>query len=189
MSDTSVAQGIPRTPIERLLGPFQRFTESETSGGIALMAATIVALIWANSPFWESYQRVWEENLRIGVGEWELVMSLHHFINDALMAVFFFLVGLEIKRELLVGELSSLRAAALPIAAAFGGMIVPAAIYAAFNFGGEGAAGWGIPMATDIAFALGVLALIGSRVPLGLRVFLAALAIVDDIGAVLVIAF
>jgi Na+:H+ antiporter, NhaA family len=188
MPHSTVTPLAPPSPIERLLGPFYRFTHAETSGGIVLMIAAIIALAWANSPYGESYHHVWETPLRLGLGTWELELTLHHFINDALMAVFFFLVGLEIKREMLVGELSSLRAAALPIAAAVGGMIVPALIYVAVNAGGPGAEGWGIPMATDIAFALGVLALMGSRIPVGLKVFLAALAIADDLGAVLVIA-
>ena len=179
---------LPPRPIERILSPFHRFMHAESSGGIVLLLAAVVALVWANSPWWESYHRFWGSYLRVGVGGWEFRMSLHHFINDALMAVFFFLVGLEIKREMLVGELASMRAAALPFAAALGGMVVPAAAYIAFNPGGPGAAGWGIPMATDIAFALGILALMGPRIPLGLKVFLAALAIVDDLGAVMVIA-
>jgi len=154
-----------------------------------LLICTVVALAWANSPWAGSYHRLWEIPLTVGVGSRVLTLSLHHWINDGLMAVFFFLVGLEIKREMLVGELASLRHAALPIAGAIGGMLLPAAIYAAFNATGPGAAGWGIPMATDIAFAVGVLALLGPRVPLSLKVFLVALAIVDDIGAVMVIAF
>ena len=154
-----------------------------------LLICTALALAWANSPWWESYHRLWETPITVGAGARVLTLSLHHWINDGLMAVFFFLVGLEIKREMLVGELASARQAALPIAGAIGGMLVPAAIYAAFNATGTGAAGWGIPMATDIAFAIGVLALLGPRVPLALKVFLVALAIVDDIGAVLVIAF
>ena len=154
-----------------------------------LLICTVVALAWANSPWAESYHALWEIPVTVGVGAHVLTLSLHHWINDGLMAVFFFLVGLEIKREMLVGELASRRHAALPIAGALGGMLVPAAIYAAFNATGPGAAGWGIPMATDIAFAIGVLALLGPRVPLPLKVFLVALAIVDDIGAVLVIAF
>ncbi len=153
-----------------------------------LLVCTAFALAWANSPWAASYHHIWELEVAIDAGPLAFRSTLHHLINDGLMAVFFFLVGLEIKREVLIGELASLRQAALPAAAALGGMVVPAAIYAALNSGGSGSAGWGIPMATDIAFALGVLALLGDRVPAGLKVFLAALAIVDDIGAVLVIA-
>jgi Na+:H+ antiporter, NhaA family len=178
----------PATPIERFMRPFQRFAHTESSGGIVLLLATIVALAWANSPWWESYHHLWETPMQLSFGGVDLEMSLHHFINDGLMVIFFFMVGLEIKREMLVGELATPRAAALPIAAAVGGMVFPALFYVFLNRGGVGSAGWGIPMATDIAFALGILALMGPRVPLGLKVFLAALAIVDDLGAVLVIA-
>ncbi|HEX2091090.1 MAG TPA: Na+/H+ antiporter NhaA [Longimicrobiaceae bacterium] len=177
-----------RTPIQRILSPFQRFAQTESSGGIVLIVCTAVALFWANSPWAASYHHLWETELALDFGGQRMALSLHHFINNGLMAVFFFLVGLEIKREVLVGELASARRAALPIAAALGGMVVPALIYAALNAGGPGARGWGIPMATDIAFALGVLALLGPRAPLSLKVFLAALAIADDLGAVLVIA-
>jgi NhaA family Na+:H+ antiporter len=155
---------------------------------MALLASAVVALSWANSTWADSYFSLWESGVSIGPAAAPLTRTLHHWINDGLMAVFFLLVGLEIKRELLVGELASLRQAALPIAAAIGGMIVPAAMYAVLNVGGDGMAGWGIPMATDIAFALGVLALLGPRIPIGLKVFLAAFAIADDMGAVLVIA-
>ena len=185
---TLAAMPAPARVVRRVLDTFGQFTQAASGGGIALLAATAIALAWANSPWAASYHHLWETPVTIGAPGFGLTESLHHWINDGLMAVFFFLVGLEIKRELLVGELSSARQAALPIAAAVGGMVVPAAIYAAINAGGPGAAGWGIPMATDIAFALGVLALLGDRVPLGLKVFLAALAIVDDLGAVLVIA-
>jgi Na+:H+ antiporter, NhaA family len=178
----------PPTPIQRILSPFARFIHTESSGGMVLIGATLTALVWANSPLAESYHHLWETPVSVGFGEFALTYSLHHWINDALMAVFFFMVGLEIKREILVGELASLKRAALPIAAAIGGMVVPALLYTAVNAGGPGARGWGIPMATDIAFALGVLMLLGPRTPLALKVFLAALAIVDDIGAVLVIA-
>ena len=181
--------GAPSPLIDRVLRPFQRFARIESSGGIVLLVCTALALGWANSPWADSYHHLWEIPLTLGFSGRGLTLSLHHWINDGLMAVFFFLVGLEIKREMLVGELATPRQAALPIAGALGGMIVPAGIYAVMNAGTEGAPGWGIPMATDIAFALGVVALLGSRVPLGLKVFLAALAIVDDIGAVLVIAF
>jgi len=176
------------TPIQRVLSPFARFVQTESAGGIVLIAATLVAILWANSPWGHAYEHLWETQVTIGAGAYALSYPLHYWINDGLMAVFFFLVGLEIKREFLVGELASLKRAALPIAAALGGMVVPAIIYASLNLGSRGERGWGIPMATDIAFALGVLALLGPRIPLSLKVFLAALAIVDDLGAVLVIA-
>ena len=153
-----------------------------------LLVATAIALVWANSQWADAYHHIWETPLQIGIGGWRAEWSAHHFINDGLMAVFFFVVGLEIKREMVAGELKSVRTAALPMVAALGGMVVPAAIYAVMNRGGPGMSGWGVPMATDIAFALGILALLGNRVPIGLKVFLAALAIVDDIGAILVIA-
>src|SRR5882724_10532719 len=177
------------TPIQRLVRPFQEFADLEASGGLLLIGCMVAALIWANSPFAGSYFHFWHTDLTFGHIGGLLAKPLHFWINDGLMALFFLLVGLEIKREILVGELASFQRAVLPIAAALGGMIVPAAFYLLFNHGGPGAAGWGIPMATDIAFALGVLALLGSRVPTSLKVFLAALAIADDIGAVLVIAF
>jgi NhaA family Na+:H+ antiporter len=176
------------TPIEKLTYPIQEFLHKEASGGILLIICTVIALIWANSPFADSYFHLWHTYLSINIGEIGLNYSLHHWINDGLMVIFFFVVGLEIKRELLVGELSSPKKAALPIAAALGGMIFPALIYFIFNSGTEGASGWGIPMATDIAFVVGILALLGKRVPLTLKIFILALAIVDDIGAVLVIA-
>jgi NhaA family Na+:H+ antiporter len=175
-------------PVERIVRPFQDFAHKQSSGGILLIAATLVALVWANSPWGESYAALWHTKLTVGLGEYSLSKDLTHWINDGLMAVFFLVVGLEIKREVLVGELSSVRGAALPVAAALGGAVVPALIYLAINAGTEGSAGWGIPMATDIAFALGVLALLGEKAPVALKVFLTALAIVDDIVAVLVIA-
>ncbi len=179
---------IPRLALDRVLRPFQQFVETGAIGGIILLATTVVALLWANSPWAASYEHLWAQRVVIGPAGTPLEMTLHQWINDALMAVFFLLVGLEIKRELVVGELASPRQAALPILAALGGMVVPALLYAAFNAGGPGAAGWGVPMATDIAFALGVITLLGPRVPVGLKVFLTALAIVDDLGAILVIA-
>lgn len=167
---------------------FAEFFQTEALGGIVLVLCVIVAVIWANSAQAQSYFEIWNSRGTLSFGEFRIDKPILLWINDGLMAVFFLVVGLEIKRELLVGELSDARHAALPIAAAIGGMAVPAAIYIAFNAGGPGARGWGVPMATDIAFSLGVLALLGSRIPTGLKVFLAALAIVDDIGAVLVIA-
>jgi len=166
---------------------FQRFFRTETLGGLVLLGFGLAALAIANSQFSEAYNHLWEIPLTVGIAPHELSMSLHEWINDGLMAVFFLLVGLEIKRELLAGELSSVRQAALPIACAIGGMVVPALIYLVFNFGGMGAHGWGIPMATDIAFALGALNLIAPRAPIGAKVLLTALAIVDDMGSVLVI--
>jgi NhaA family Na+:H+ antiporter len=174
--------------VARALRPFQRFARTESAGGVVLLACAALALAWANSPWAENYFHLWETRIGVRVAGRALDLSLHHWINDGLMAVFFFVVGLEIKREMLVGELSSARQAALPIAGALGGMLVPALIYATLNVGGPGSAGWGIPMATDIAFALGVLALLGPGVPVALKVFLTALAIADDIGAVVVIA-
>jgi NhaA family Na+:H+ antiporter len=176
-------------PVERIVRPFQEFAERQSSGGVLLIIATVVALVWANSPWGESYVSLWSSELTVGLGDLSLSKDLTLWINDGLMAVFFLVVGLEIKREILVGELSSPKNAALPIAAAIGGAAIPAVIYIALNAGTEGAAGWGVPMATDIAFALGVLALLGERVPVALKVFLTALAIVDDLVAVLVIAF
>ena len=168
--------------------PFQAFAERESSGGILLLAATAVALGWANSPWADSYAALWHTPVTVGFAGLTFSRELLFWVNDALMAVFFLVVGLEIKRQLLVGELASPRRAALPIIAAAGGVLVPALIYASLNAGGPGGRGWGIPMATDIAFAIGIMALLGSRVPLGLKVFLTALAIADDIAAVLVIA-
>lgn len=175
-------------PIVRLLSPVQQFSHQEAAGGILLLIAAIAALALANSPLYHAYHEVWETHLVIGLRDFLLDKSLHFWINDALMAVFFFVVGLEIKRSLLLGELASVRRAALPIVAAIGGMVVPAAVYLLLNNEGEAARGWGIPMSTDIAFSLGVLALLGARAPLSLKVFLTAFAIVDDIGAITVIA-
>ncbi|HRA31736.1 MAG TPA: Na+/H+ antiporter NhaA, partial [Thermomicrobiales bacterium] len=180
------ASATPR--IDRVLAPFRAFTGTAAAGGILLFVATVVALIWANSPWRDSYADLWATKLSIQVGGYGLEKTLTHWINDGLMVVFFFVVGLEIKREILVGELASPQQAAFPIVAAAGGAIVPAAIYLAFNIGTDASRGWGVPMATDIAFALGVLAVLGSRVPIGLKVFVTALAIVDDLIAVLVIA-
>ncbi|MBK7832025.1 MAG: Na+/H+ antiporter NhaA [Gemmatimonadetes bacterium] len=175
--------------VGRVLQPFQEFARIGSLGGVVLLMTTAVALVWSNSAWGDSYFHLWETPVAIGGADAPLTLSLHHWINDALMVVFFLFVGLEIKREVLVGELASPKQAALPIVAALGGMVVPALLYVLVNRSGPGSVGWGIPMATDIAFALGILALLGSRVPIGLKVFLAALAIVDDLGAVLVIAF
>ncbi len=175
-------------PIVRILRPFQLFLENDTSIGILLLAATVLALVFANSALAPLYNGFWHLPVSLTLGPWSITHDLHFWVNDLLMAIFFFVVGLEIKREILVGELASPRQAALPIVAALGGVVVPALFYIMLNVGGPGASGWGIPMATDIAFALGAMALLGSRVPVTLKVFLTALAIVDDIAAVLVIA-
>jgi NhaA family Na+:H+ antiporter len=176
-------------PIDFIYRPLEQFAHEETSGGIVLLLAALAALLWANSPWADAYLYLWHTHLTIGVGAFSLSKPLELWVNDGLMAIFFFVVGLEIKREFLLGELSSTNRAVLPIAAALGGMIVPAAIYGAINLGKPEISGWGVPMATDIAFALGIVSLLGKRVPASLKVFLAALAIVDDLGAVLVIAF
>ncbi|RUA24128.1 MAG: hypothetical protein DSY73_04655, partial [Actinobacteria bacterium] len=170
------------------------FLGIEAAGGILLMIATGVALFWANSPASAGYFDLWDAEINLGIGDLFVLehngrpLSLGQFVNDVLMVLFFFVIGLEIKRELVTGELRRFRAALLPAAAALGGMIVPAAIYMAMNGSGEASAGWGIPMATDIAFAVGVVSLLGNRVPAALKVFLLTLAIIDDIGAILVIA-
>lgn len=174
--------------LRRLLAPVQAFLDIQAASGIALVVVTAVALIWANSRWADSYHALWHLPIGLGLGEWSFVQPLHFWVNDVLMTIFFFVVGLEIRREMHGGELSDLRRASLPLAAALGGMLLPAAIYAALNHGGPGAGGWGVPMATDIAFAVGVLALLGERVPPALRILLLALAVIDDIGAILVIA-
>lgn len=173
---------------DRVLTPIEEFIHRQTTSGILLMLCAVTALFIANSQWADAYHHILEAPFNVGMGQWELSMTIHHWINDGLMALFFFVVGLELKRELLVGELSNFKAALLPIIAAIGGMVVPALIYIAFNPSGHAFDGWGVPMATDIAFALGVLALLGKRVPTALLGFLVALAIVDDLGAVLVIA-
>ncbi len=176
-------------PIDRILAPFRAFTDGSASGGVLLIVATLVALVWVNSPWAAAYDGLWHTDLELRLAGFDFTRDLHFWVNDALMALFFLVIGLEIKRELLVGELGSPRRAALPVAAAVGGAVVPALIYLAIvGPSAPAARGWGVPMATDIAFSLGVLALLGRRAPLGLRVFLTALAIVDDLLAVLVIA-
>ena len=176
-------------PIEQVLRPFQEFFRVEASSGIMLLAATVIALIWANSPWGQAYIALWETKFSVLLGDFGVSKDLLHWINDGLMAVFFFMVGLEIKREVLAGELSTLKKASLPIVAAVGGMMVPALVYVLINYNNpEYLSGWGIPMATDIAFALGIMSLMGSRVPTAAKIFLTALAIADDLGAILIIA-
>lgn len=177
-------------PIDKFTLPIQNFIHKEKSGGIILGISVLAALFLANSIWSDEYFHFLENKLGFQFNDVSfLKYSLHHWINDGLMSIFFFVVGLELKREIVAGELSNPRKALLPIGAALGGMLVPAIIYIAFNPAGEASNGWGIPMATDIAFALGVLHLLGKRIPLSLKIFLTALAIVDDLGAVLVIAF
>ncbi len=171
----------------RVISPFQAFAQSGSAGGILLILAALAAFIWANSPWAENYTSLLGEYLSLNLGSWSLNLSLAHWVNDGLMAIFFLMVGLELKRELVTGQLSRPRQAALGVAAALGGMVIPALIYVFINRGGEGMEGWAIPMATDIAFALAAISVLGSRIPLGLKVFLTALAIVDDLGAVVVI--
>jgi NhaA family Na+:H+ antiporter len=187
-SRTNRASAAITATLPRIVQPLQEFLNTEAAGGVLLLAATVAALVWVNAPFGGTYEDFWGTHLSIDLDVIHLDESIRTWVNDALMAVFFFVVGLEIKRELLRGELAERRKAALPVAAALGGMVAPALIFLAFNAGGDGRDGWGIPMATDIAFAVGVMALLGSRVPLSLKVFLLALAIVDDIGAIVIIA-
>jgi NhaA family Na+:H+ antiporter len=179
---------IPVEPIDRFAGPLARFMHVEAAGGAVLLGATFIAVAVANSPLADSFEAFWKIPLQIGVGDFVVNHSLRHWVNDGLMAIFFFVVGLEVKRELAVGELQDPQRAALPAVAAIGGMVVPAAIFIAMTAGTAAAPGWGIPMATDIAFVVGCLALLGSRCPPSLRVLLLSLAIVDDLGAILVIA-
>jgi Na+:H+ antiporter, NhaA family len=178
----------PRAVVTKLLTPVQEFIRTESASGVLLIAAAALAFAWANSPWAATYFTVLDIPFGVGFGAWSLEKPLLLWVNDLLMAGFFFVIGLEIKREVLVGELAGWQRASLPAAGALGGMLVPALIYVAFNPGEPAIRGWGVPMATDIAFALGVLALLGQRVPLSIKVFLLALAIVDDLGAVLVIA-
>lgn len=179
-SDRFLARSVAR--------PLNRFLHIEAASGILLVGAAVVALVWANSPWSASYEDLWTTVLSIDLGGYVIAEDIRHWINDGLMAIFFFVLGLEIKQELTNGQLASLRNAAVPAAGALGGMLLPAVLYLTFNLGGAGEDGWGIPMATDVAFALGVLALLGSRVPSELKVLLLALAIVDDVGAIVVIA-
>ena len=173
---------------QRIATPFEHFIHAQTTTGLVLMFMTIVALILANSPLYEAYAHFFHMKIDFNVGSWVLSHTLHHWINDGLMAIFFFIIGLEIKREITAGELANLKVAMLPILAAIGGMVFPALIYLSINYGTPGEIGWGIPMATDIAFAISALVLLGKRVPTALVTFLVALAIVDDLGAVMVIA-
>src|SRR5215469_6206865 len=187
-TEQPISASVPNSPIEIIISPFVRFARMEAAGGIVLLASTILALIWSNSPWRDIYHHLLDTEVTVGFGKFVVTENRHHWINDGLMSLFFFLVGLEIKREFLVGELSSVRRAAFPFLAALGGLIVPAVIYVAIAQDAVFHRGWAVPISTDIAFTMGLLTILGSRIPLGLRVFVAALAIVDDIFAVAVIA-
>jgi NhaA family Na+:H+ antiporter len=178
----------PHRPVERLLAPVARFLRVESASGLILLVCTLAALAGANSPWAAPFHEFWHTHIRVGIGSWQIDLSILRCVNDGLMVIFFFVVGLEIKRELVDGELSEWRKAALPVVAAVGGMVAPALIYLMLPHPPEARAGWGIPMATDIAFVVGFLALLGPRVPSGLKILLLSLAIADDIGSVLVIA-
>jgi Na+:H+ antiporter, NhaA family len=186
--DTRTADELPEEPIERITKPLDRFLHVEAASGGVLLACTVIALVLANSSASGWFLKLWETHLSFSLGGFEMDHSLHHWINEGLMAIFFFVIGLEVKRELVVGELREIRQATLPIAAAIGGMVAPAGIYLLLQGDGAARNGWGIPMATDIAFVVGSMAVLGSRIPHGLRVLLLSLAIADDIGAILVIA-
>ena len=175
--------------IEKIMAPVDNLLQNKPVSGVLLFLAVIIAMIWMNSDYAHFYHELWDKHFKIGFDGYMIDKSFHQWINDGLMAIFFFVIGLEIKREVMAGDLSSWKKASLPAAAAVGGMVFPAVIYAIFNYGTATASGWGVPMATDIAFILGVLSLLGNRVPVSLKIFLTALAIVDDLGAVLVIAF
>lgn len=180
---------LPSVPIARIAEPLTYFLHIESASGILLLLCTLVALVLANSPLSQDFLAFWQTPLGLVLGSFEIRHSLRHWINDGLMAIFFFVMGMEVKRELVLGELRELRLAALPLAAAVGGMVVPAMLYLAFQWGEAGERGWGIPMATDIAFIVGCLAVLGQRAPHSLRILLLSLAITDDIGAILIIAF
>ena len=188
MKKYSEADVLPKERIDKVISPIVRFMHVESASGIVLVLATVLAIVLANSPLAKDFLSLWKTYAGIAIGDFTLKLSLQHWINDLLMAVFFFVIGLEVKREIVSGELSDMRRAALPIFAAIGGMIVPAGVYLMLQSGEPGMRGWGIPMATDIAFVVGVIALLGPRIPKGLRVLLLSLAIADDIGAILVIA-
>jgi NhaA family Na+:H+ antiporter len=177
-----------RLPARSIPVPVRRFLRTEAAGGLALVVAAAVAFAWANSPWYESYETLWHNAVTLRAGSFGVELDLRHLVNDGLMTLFFVVVALEIKRELVVGDLREARVAALPAIGAAGGMVVPALLYLAVNAGAPGSAGWGVPLATDIAFAAGVLALLGSRAPAALKLFLLSLAVVDDIGAIVVIA-
>lgn len=179
---------LPDRPIQRLQRPFAAFLHVESASGVFLLICTAVALIAANSPYAAAYDHFWHQEVRVAIGQFELSYPLSHWINDGLMVVFFFVIGLEIKRELVIGELSDPKKVVLPVAAALGGVVVPVAVYLAFEYGKPGQSGWAVPMATDIAFVVGCMSLLGNRIPHGLKVLMLSLAIVDDLMAVLVIA-
>ena len=180
---------LPSTPVERWTRPLVHFLRMEAASGVVLLVCTAIALVLANSPFADQYAHFWHTQMGFIFGDFQRIDTLEFWINDCLMMIFFFVIGLEIKREMVFGELRDLRKAALSILGAIGGMLAPATIYGALQWGQPGESGWGIPMATDIAFVVGFLALLGPRVPVGLKIFLLSLAIADDIGAILVIAF
>jgi NhaA family Na+:H+ antiporter len=192
MSESTDSSGeqarLPRERIDAYVDPLRHFLHIESASGVVLLAAAAAALVLANSPLADRFLAIWKAPLGFTIGSFSVIHSVKHWINDGLMAVFFFVVGLEVKREFVMGELRDMRQAALPIAAALGGMIVPAGVYLALQYGAPGMRGWGIPMATDIAFVVGCMAVLGRRIPPSLRVLMLSLAIADDIGAILVIA-